>query len=111
MTCDDEALRVDERWEAVEAADLEVAKARAKVESKLKYSLGACGIAGLASFSGKLGLIVGLGSACIATLLAAEDASTDYEYALAASRLAHKYHAKAVLEELMCLAHCEPQDS
>jgi hypothetical protein len=111
MTCDDEALQVDTRWEAVEAADLEVAKARQRVENRLKGSLAACGIAAIAGLGGKVGAVLGFGAACIAALLSAEDAAADYEYAVGVSQLAHKYHAQAVLKELMCIAHCELQDT
>jgi hypothetical protein len=111
MTCDDEALQTDNRWEAVQVSDLEVAKARQKVENRLKASLAACGIAAVGSLGGNVVAVLGLGGACIAALLTADDAAVDYEYAVGVNTLAHKAHSKAVLEEFMCIVLCEPQDS
>lgn len=111
MTCDDEAQKVETQWEAVEEADLELSKARRKLENRLKDALAACGIGVVGGFAGgTVGLILGGGAVCIAALLRADDAAADYEFAVATSELAHQRHARAVYEELMCLAHCNPQD-
>lgn len=110
MTCKDEAQKVEETWEAVEDADLELAAARTKVEDNLKKSLVACGIGALGGIGGKVMVLIGAGAACIYTLLDADSAAADYEYAVAMSKLAHQRHKQALIEELMCLSHCSPGD-
>lgn len=111
MTCDDEAQKVETRWEAVEEADIALAEARRKLENQLKQALVACAIGIVGGVAGKkIELLLAGGAACIAALIAADDAAADYETAAATSKLAHQRHARAVYEELMCLAHCNPQD-
>lgn len=111
MTCNDEAQQVQTRWEAVEEADIALAEARRKLENRLKQALAACAIGIVGGVAGKtIALLLAGGGGCIAALISADDAAADYEAAVAASQLAHQRHAQAVLEELMCLAHCNPQD-
>jgi hypothetical protein len=111
MTCDDEAQKVEAKWEAIEDVTAELAVARKKLKSKLAVSLVMCGGGAAATLvGGGLVAIIGGGAACIAALLDADDAATDYGHAVAKSKLTHQRHAQALMEELMCLSHCSPQD-
>ena len=110
MTCKDEAQKVEAKWEAVEDADLELAAARTKLEVNLKKSLVACALGALGGLSGKVGVLVGAGAACIYTLFDADSAAAEYDFAVAKSKLAHQRYTQALIEEVMCLSHCSPQD-
>ena len=110
MTCKDEAQKVEAKWEAVEDADLELAAARTTLENSLKESLVACSIGALGGLTGNALVLLGGGAACITALFNADNAAAEYEYAVAKSKLAHQRHNQALVEELMCLSHCSPQD-
>jgi hypothetical protein len=111
MTCDDEAQKVEAKWEAIEDAASELAVARTKLKNSLKESLVMCAGGTVATLlGGGLVALIGGGAACIAALLDADDAAADYGHAVAKSKLAHQRHAQALMEELMCLSHCSPQD-
>lgn len=110
VPCKDEADKNDDAWSAVLKAEAALEKARWKLENRLKVALASCGFGALGSLLGVGGLIAG-GSACVAALLAADDAAADYDYAVAMTEMASEKHSRTLMDELMCLSRCAPVEA
>lgn len=110
MPCVDEEERLEAQAHVVDKADAELAKARRKLKNRLKVAGGTCVLGAAASFTGLAGLVSG-GTACITTLLVADDAAADYEYALEISELEHDRYVDLLIDQFKCLSNCAPHNS